>query len=164
MNHLQIRCKPIGVIHSEHMIPEETPIQPVYAKGCKGRVEVFPEYAEGLKDLDGFSHLYLLYHFHACGAVKLTVKPFLQDIDRGIFSTRAPFRPNPIGLSVVELLGVEGHILHIEGVDILDGTPLLDIKPYTEKFDLRAVTKSGWQDDVDESTAKRRGKRGYSRA
>ena len=106
MNHLQIVCKPIGVIRSEHTIAEETPIQPVYAKGCKGHVEVFPEYAEGLKDLDGFSHLYLLYHFHACGTVKLTVKPFLQDIDRGIFSTRAPFRPNPIGLSVVELLGV----------------------------------------------------------
>lgn len=163
MNPLQMLCKPIGVIRSEHTIAEETPIQPVYAKGCKGRVEVFSEYAEGLKDLDGFSHLYLLYYFHACGEVKLTVKPFLQDMERGIFSTRAPFRPNPIGLSVVELLGVENHILHIEGVDILDGTPLLDIKPYTEKFDLHAVTKSGWQDDVDKATAHRRGKRGYRR-
>ncbi len=164
MNHLQIRCKPIGVIRSEHTSTEETPIQPVYAKMCHGLVEVFPEYTAGLKDLEGFSHLYLLYYFHACREVNLTVKPFLQDIERGVFSTRAPCRPNFIGLSVVELLSMEGHVLRVEGVDILDGTPLLDIKPYTEKFDLRAVTKSGWQDDVDESTAHRRGKRGYSRA
>jgi len=85
----------------------------------------------------------------------------LQDVARGIFSTRAPFRPNPIGLSVVELLGIEGNILHLDGVDILDGTPLLDIKPYTAKFDLRNVTKNGWQDEVDQETAEKRGKRGH---
>jgi len=92
------------------------------------------------------------------------VKPFLQDVDRGIFSTRAPFRPNPIGLSVVELKKIEGNVLHVEGVDILDGTPLLDIKPYTEKFDRFDIRCSGWQDDVNEQTAQRRGKRGYSRS
>lgn len=93
----------------------------------------------------------------------MIIKPFLQDVDRGVFSTRAPFRPNPIGLSVVELLGIEGNILHLNNVDILDGTPLLDMKPYTSKFDLHNVKKNGWQDEVDEQTAQKRGKRGYSR-
>ena len=153
--------RPIGVIYSEHTAAEKTPIQPVYARGCKGRVEVYPEFAEGLKDLGGFSHLYLLYHFHQCREVKLTVKPFLQDVERGLFSTRAPCRPNPIGLSVVELVKMEGNILHVDGLDILDGTPLLDVKPYTEKFDLHDVKKNGWQDEVDEPTARIRGKRGF---
>ena len=151
----------IGIIHSEHTRAQETPIQPVYACGCRGYARVYPEFAEGLKDLDGFSHIYLLYCFHECHEVKLTVKPFLQDVDRGIFSTRAPFRPNPIGLSVVELMKVEGNIVHFDGADILDGTPLLDIKPYTRKFDLRDVQKNGWQDEVDEATAAIRGKREY---
>jgi len=158
---LRIGYRPIGVIRSEHTAAEKTPIQPLYAKGCKGRVEVYPEFAEGLKDLEGFSHLYLLYHFHQCREVQLTVKPFLQDAERGVFSTRAPCRPNPIGLSVVELIKMEGNILHVDGLDILDGTPLLDIKPYTEKFDLHPVKKNGWQDEVDESTARIRGKRGF---
>ncbi len=164
MNPRNIPYGSIGVIHSEHTIAEKTPIQPVYAKGCKGHVELWPEFTEGLKDLSDFSHIYLLYHFHQCHQVKLIVKPFLQDVDRGVFSTRAPFRPNPIGLSVVELLGIEGNILHLNNVDILDGTPLLDIKPYTAKFDLHPVKKNGWQDEVEEHTAQRRGKRGYSRS
>ena len=161
MKNSRIEHRPIGVIHSEHTAAEKTPIQPVYAKGCKGRVEVYPEFAEGLKDLGGFSHLYLLYHFHQCRKVQLTVKPFLQDVERGVFSTRAPCRPNPIGLSVVELVKMEGNILHVDGLDILDGTPLLDVKPYTEKFDLHDVKKNGWQDEVDEPTARIRGKRGF---
>jgi tRNA-Thr(GGU) m(6)t(6)A37 methyltransferase TsaA len=161
MNKCEILYWTIGIIHSEHTIAEETPIQPVYAKGCKGYVELLPEFVVGLRDLSDFSHIYLIYHFHKSREVKLIVKPFLQDIDRGIFSTRAPCRPNPIGLSVVELLGIEGNILHLDGVDILDGTPLLDIKPYTAKFDLRNVTKNGWQDEVDQETAEKRGKRGY---
>jgi tRNA-Thr(GGU) m(6)t(6)A37 methyltransferase TsaA len=161
MNKCEILYWTIGIIHSEHTIAEETPIQPVYAKGCKGYVELFPEFVVGLRDLSDFSHIYLIYHFHKSREVKLIVKPFLQDIDRGIFATRAPCRPNPIGMSVVELLGIEGNILHLDGVDILDGTPLLDIKPYTAKFDLRNVTKNGWQDEVDQETAEKRGKRGY---
>jgi tRNA-Thr(GGU) m(6)t(6)A37 methyltransferase TsaA len=161
MNTCEILYWTIGIIHSEHTIAEETPIQPVYAKGCKGYVELYPEFVDGLRDLSGFSHIYLIYHFHKSREVKLIVKPYLQDVDRGIFSTRAPFRPNPIGLSVVELLGIEGNILHLDGVDILDGTPLLDIKPYTAKFDLRNVTKNGWQDEVDQETAEKRGKRGH---
>ena len=161
MNNQQIVYRTIGIIHSEHTIAEKTPIQPVYAKGCKGYVELYPEFVDGLRDLSDFSHIYLIYHFHKSREVKLIVKPYLQDVDRGIFSTRAPFRPNPIGLSVVELLGIEGNILHLDGVDILDGTPLLDIKPYTAKFDLHDVKKNGWQDEVDEHTAKKRGKREY---
>lgn len=155
--------RPIGVIHSEHMIAEKTPIQPVYAKGCKGQVKVFTEFADGLRDLDGFSHIYLLYHFHQAPPAKLLVKPFLQDVERGVFATRAPCRPNAIGLSIVKLLKREGNILHVEDVDIIDGTPLLDIKPYTSKFDLHDVTKSGWQDEVDEDTANQRGKRDYKK-
>ncbi len=155
--------RPIGVIRSEHMIAEKTPIQPVYAKGCKGQVKVFAEFADGLRDLDGFSHIYLLYHFHQAPPAKLLVKPFLQDVERGVFATRAPCRPNAIGLSIVKLLKREGNILHVEDVDIIDGTPLLDIKPYTSKFDLHDVTKSGWQDEVEETAARKRGKRDYTR-
>ncbi len=151
----------IGIIRSQHTVPEQTPIQPVYARGCPGRAEVLPEYAEGLKDLEGFSHVILIYHFHRSEDVCLTVKPFLQDVDHGVFSTRAPCRPNPIGLSVVELVSREGTVLHLDGVDILDGTPLLDIKPYVGRFDRIEGTRDGWQHEVDEPTARRRGRRGY---
>ena len=156
-----ITYRPIGVIRSEHLDVDETPIQPIYAKGCRGRAEVFPEFADGLRDLEGFSHIYLIYHFDRAGPARLMVKPFLQDVERGVFATRAPCRPNAIGLSVVELVRREGSVLHLDGVDILDGTPLLDIKPYTAKFDLFETTRNGWQDDVDEETARQRGRRGY---
>jgi tRNA (adenine37-N6)-methyltransferase len=156
-----ITYKPIGVIHSEHVVQDQTPIQPAYARGCKGQVEVFPEFADGLRDLEGFSHIYLLYHFHQTGPPRLVVKPFLQDIEHGVFATRATCRPNAIGLSIVELLCREGNILHINNVDILDGTPLLDIKPYTARFDRIDTTRNGWQDEVDETTAGQRGRRGY---
>jgi len=161
MQENQVSYKPIGVIHSEHVAAEQTPIQPVYAKGCHGRAEILPEFMEGLRDLKGFSHIYLIYHFHCAGAAKLTVKPFLQDVERGLFATRAPCRPNAIGLSVVRLVKIEGTTLHLEDVDILDGTPLLDIKPYTAKFDRIAATRNGWQDAVDAETARKRGARGY---
>jgi len=159
-----ILYKPIGVIHSKHIVADKTPIQPVYAKGCKGRAEILPEFAEGLRDLEGFSHIYLIYHFHRTGPAKLKVKPFLQDIERGLFSTRAPCRPNPIGLSVVRLVKIKGTTLHLEDVDILDGTPLLDIKPYTAKFDCIVTTRNGWQDTIDTKTAQKRGARGYRSA
>jgi len=147
MSEAVITYKTIGVIRSEHHAAEKTPIQPTYAKG--------------LRDLDGFSHVYLIYHFHQSGSARLTVKPFLQDVERGIFATRAPCRPNAIGLSVVELVSREGNVLHLDGVDILDGTPLLDIKPYTARFDCIVTTRNGWQDEVDEETARRLGRRGY---
>ena len=161
MNTCEILYWTIGIIHSEHTIEENTPIQPVYAKGCKGYVELIPEFVEGLRDLSSFSHIYLIYHFHQVRSVQLLVKPYLQDEEHGIFATRAPFRPNAIGLSVVELLSIDDNILHLDGVDILDGTPLLDIKPYTTRFDLHNVKKNGWQDEVDDKTAEKRGNRGY---
>lgn len=161
MNKDSITFKPIGVIRSEHVVARQTPIQPAYAKGCKGRAEIYPEFAEGLQDLCGFSHIYLIFHFNHSEAVQLVVKPFLQDIPRGVFSTRAPCRPNGIGLSVVELIGREGDVLLLDSVDILDGTPLLDIKPYSAKFDRLDNTRNGWQDEVSEEIAQIRSRREY---
>jgi tRNA (adenine37-N6)-methyltransferase len=163
MEEHNIVYRPIGVIHSEHTIAEKTPIQPIYAQGCQGWVEVWPEFAEGLRDLEGFSHLYLIYHFHCAELPKLLVKPFLQDALRGVFATRMPCRPNAIGLSIVQLVRHEGNILYLEDVDILDGTPLLDIKPYTARFDFIKTSRNGWQDEVDEETAMQRGTRGYNK-
>ena len=154
--------KPIGVIRSDHKLADETPIQPLFAKGCVGRVEVMAEYAEGLLDIEGFSHIYLIYCFHKAGSAKLQVKPFLQDELHGVFTTRAPRRPNPIGISIVELIRREKDVLFVDGLDVLDGTPLLDIKPYTAKFDRIETTRNGWQDRVDEETAQVKGKRDYN--
>jgi len=152
---------PIGYIRSEHTELAKTPIQPVYAKGCAGRAEILPEYEEGLRDLEEFSHIFILYRFHRAGPAKLRVKPFMQDIPRGVFATRAPSRPNPIGFSLVRLVRREGNILHLDDLDILDGTPILDIKPYVSRFETREDASCGWQEDVDEETARRRGRRGY---
>jgi tRNA (adenine37-N6)-methyltransferase len=163
MKREDITFTPIGVIRSEHTVARQTPIQPAYAKGCKGRAEIFPEFVEGLQDLEGFLHIYLIFHFNQAGPVQLTVKPFLQDVARGVFSTRAPSRPNSIGLSIVELVGREGNILLLDRVDILDGSPLLDIKPYSARFDRLEHTRNGWQDDVDEETAQRLGRREYKK-
>lgn len=152
--------KPIGVIRSEHTEPERTPIQPVYAVCCSGRAEISPEFEAGLRDLDGFSHIHIIYHLHKAGQTRLMVKPFLQDVERGIFATRAPCRPNPIGMSIVRLVRREGNVLFLEGVDVLDGAPLLDIKPYIGRFDRIDGASNGWQDEIDEETAQRLGKRG----
>ena len=149
------------MIHSEHRVAAKTPIQPVYAKGCKGTAEIFTKFADGLRDLEGFSHIYLIYHLHKAGPVKLTVKPFIQDVERGVFATRAPCRPNAIGISIVELVRREGNILYLDGLDILNGTPILDIKPYTAKFDRVDTKCNGWQDGVDNKIAWSKGKRNY---
>ena len=138
---------PIGVIHSTFTEPDDTPIQGVFADGARGEVEVFLEYADGLKDIGGFSHLILLYHFHLANGYSLISKPFMEDTEKGIFSIRHPRRPNPIGISIVRLENVRGNILEICDVDILDGTPLLDIKPFVHQFDHRADIQSGWVDD-----------------
>jgi tRNA (adenine37-N6)-methyltransferase len=136
--------RPIGVIHSPFSAAVGTPIQSAAARGVAGTIEVFDRYAEGLKDLDGFSHIWLLYHFHLANSFVLTVKPFLDSTEHGLFATRAPARPNGIGLSVVRLTGIRGHVLSIEDVDIIDGTPLLDIKPYVPLFDARDAERTGW--------------------
>ena len=141
---MEIDYRPIGVIHSPFTDIEGMPIQPTGASGIRGTVEVFPEFAEGLKDLEGFSHIILLYHFHRAQGSKLVVTPFMDSQPHGVFATRAPKRPNPIGLSIVKLLSIEQNILHIENVDILDGTPLLDIKPYVPEFDQPQADRVGW--------------------
>lgn len=143
----EIKYKPIGTIYSPFKEPKGTPIQPTGAKGIDGRVEVFPEYAEGLEDLEGFSHVLLIYHFHLSKKASLKAKPFMDCKARGVFAMRGPSRPNPIGISVVRLLRIEDNILHIQDVDIVDGTPLLDIKPYVPKFDIREVEKTGWLEE-----------------
>lgn len=138
---------PIGVIHSPYREPAGTPIQPTATGGVAGTVEVFEPFAAGLRDLDGFSHIILLYWCHRADEPVLEVKPFLDDRTHGVFATRAPARPNPIGLSVVRLRGIEGRVLLVEDLDILDGTPLLDIKPYVPEFDAREAARSGWLED-----------------
>jgi len=140
----EIKYKPIGVIHSPFKEPKGTPIQPPAAKGINGTVEVFPEYAEGLKDVEGFSHIILIYHFHLSRGSSLEVKPYMDNEAHGVFAMRGPSRPNPIGISIVRLVRIEENILHIQNVDIIDGTPLLDIKPYVPEFDIREVEKIGW--------------------
>ncbi len=144
----EIVYKPIGVIHTPFKTPSGTPIQASASRGVKGVVEVYPEFMEGLEDLDGFSHIILIYHFHLSKGPSLRVKPYLDDKPHGVFATRSPSRPNPIGLSVVRLLRVEGNKIYVQDVDIIDGTPLLDIKPYVPEFDVREVTRKGWLEKV----------------
>ena len=140
----KLSYQPIGIIHSPFKNIKGMPIQSAGAKGIKGTIELGHEFAAGLKDLEGFSHIILLYHFHLSKSYSLRVKPFLDKAMRGVFATRAPRRPNSIGLSIVKLLGIEGRTLHIEEVDIVDGTPLLDIKPYVPEFDAKRAKRIGW--------------------
>ncbi|MGE4555234.1 MAG: tRNA (N6-threonylcarbamoyladenosine(37)-N6)-methyltransferase TrmO [Desulfovibrionaceae bacterium] len=148
-----ILFRPIGVIHSPFAEREGMPIQPSGAKGAVGKICLEPDLAEGLQDLDGFSHIILLYQFHASCGYNLQVKPFMDTVARGLFATRAPRRPNPIGLSVVRLTAVEGDVLHILDVDVLDQTPLLDIKPYVPRFDAPSDgVRCGWlEENADKS-------------
>jgi tRNA-Thr(GGU) m(6)t(6)A37 methyltransferase TsaA len=139
-----IEYRPIGVIHSPYSTPKGSPIQPSAARGNEGKIEIFPEFAEGLEDLAGFSHIFLIYHFHLSKRFSLKIKPFLDDTRRGLFATRAPSRPNPIGISVVRLVEIHESTLRIQNLDVLDGTPLLDIKPYVPQFDVYPVEKIGW--------------------
>ncbi len=140
----KICYNPIGVIHSPIKQPKGAPIQPIFAKDIVGKIELFLEYKEGLKDLEGFSHILVIYHFHKAGKSNLIVKPFLDPKPRGVFATRAPARPNAIGISIVRLIKIEENILYVAELDIVDGTPLIDIKPYVPKFDIRKNAKAGW--------------------
>ena len=141
---MDLVMKPIGVIHSPFTEKEQTPIQSVRS-GAIGQVDVYPEFADGLKDIEYLSHIHLLYVFHESSGYSLYAKPFLDDREHGIFATRYSYRPNPIGLSTVRLLSRQDNVLTIEGVDVLNGTPLLDIKPYVPDFDLRTENvRVGW--------------------
>ncbi|RPJ25080.1 MAG: tRNA (N6-threonylcarbamoyladenosine(37)-N6)-methyltransferase TrmO [Chloroflexi bacterium] len=135
---------PIGVIHSPFTEKDQTPIQTSRSQAI-GLVELYPEFADGLDDIEGLSHIQLLYVFHQSSGYTLRVKPFLDDQEHGVFATRYPQRPNPIGISTVRLLFRQGNALTVEGVDVLDGTPLLDIKPYVPDFDVRTNgVRVGW--------------------
>ena len=155
--------QPIGIIHSPHKEISRIPIQPVFCNGIEGTVVLNTEYADGLKDLQGFSHIHLFYYFNQSQKTCLRLKPYLSDEEHGIFATRAPHRPNKLGMSLVRLVRVEDNILHVRDLDILDGTPLLDIKPYIQRFDLRKTVKSGWQDTVSNDVAAVRGLRDSKR-
>jgi tRNA-Thr(GGU) m(6)t(6)A37 methyltransferase TsaA len=143
---MSIIVTPIGLIHTPFHAPAETPIQ-ASRSNTEGWIEVFPEFVEGLQDIEAFSHLHLLYHLHQADQVHLLVEPFLDDRKHGVFATRHPFRPNHIGISIVELVSRLGNRLNIVGVDMLDQTPLLDIKPYVPDFDQRSAGRSGWYEN-----------------
>ncbi len=143
---MSISFSPIGTIHTPFSTLDGMPIQSSGAEDVQGTIILDPQYEEGLLDLDGFSHIILLYHFHRSEGYRLSVTPFLDTVKRGLFSTRAPRRPNPIGLSIVMLVQIDGPTLHVQGVDVLDGTPLLDIKPWVPEFDVRKNSRAGWFD------------------
>ncbi len=140
----EIVIKPIGIIYTPHEDIRNMPIQPIAAEGARGRIELLPEYTRGLKDLEGFSHITLLYHFHKIRGFELEVIPFMDTEKRGIFACKAPKRPNAIGISTVKLIEIQGNIIHVEQVDMLNATPLIDIKPFYPRYDNRENTKIGW--------------------
>jgi tRNA-Thr(GGU) m(6)t(6)A37 methyltransferase TsaA len=154
---MEVKFRAIATVHSPFTDPVGMPIQPVGARGVQGTVEVEPEFAEGLQDIEGFSHLVLIYYLHKIQQSKLTVVPFLDTVPHGVFATRSPARPNPIGFSVVKLNQRQDNVLHIENVDLLDGTPVLDIKPYIPEFDHHPADRVGW-------FAQARGKANHHRA
>jgi tRNA-Thr(GGU) m(6)t(6)A37 methyltransferase TsaA len=156
MRHKKIIYQPIGIIHSPHKEIKGVPIQPSSAKGIQGEIELFEEYQDGLKDLNGFSHIIILYDFHKSKGYSLQIKPFLDEKLRGVFATRAPKRPNQIGLSVLKLNGIKANKLYVENVDMLDETPVLDIKPYASPFDAVEEEKIGWlSKNIKESDVKK---------
>ncbi|MFH0872200.1 MAG: tRNA (N6-threonylcarbamoyladenosine(37)-N6)-methyltransferase TrmO [bacterium] len=143
MKHRLIELFPIGIIHSPFREKEGMPLQPIRSQEA-GVLEVFPDYEQGLQDIEGFSHLILLYHFHQEPQTRMLVKSYLEDSIHGVFATRSPKRPNHLGISTVELVQREGNLLRVFGIDVLDQTPLLDIKPYIPRIDDRAGARSGW--------------------
>ncbi len=151
---MEMLLKPIGIVHSPFKEPSGTPIQPCFAEKAEGTVEVFDEFVPGLKDVEGFDRIYLLCWFHRAKPFKLHIIPYMETVERGLFSARAPSRPNPIGLSNVRLLGIEDNILRVSDLDILDGTPLLDIKPYAPRFDSFDAKRSGWLDNISEGNTR----------
>jgi len=139
----KIEIRPIGLIHTSYKKLKDIPFQG-YKSNKKGKIRVFRKYEKGIKDVQYFSHLIILYYFHKANYVKMTAKPFLGDKPKGIFAIRGPWRPNHIGLTIVRLLNIKRNILTVSGIDMLDGTPLLDIKPYVPEFDIRKNVRIGW--------------------
>ena len=141
---MKITFDPIGIVHSPFNKLEEMPIQPSGSRETRGKLEIYPPYGQALQDLDGFSHLIAIYYFHKSKGWKPIVTPFLDKHEHGLFSTRAPKRPNPIGLSVLKILEIKSNKIFVQHIDILDGTPLLDIKPYVPQFDAAEDVHIGW--------------------
>ena len=148
---MKIEFTPIGIIHTPFKTINNMPIQPTADKESEGWIEIFDEYSAGLADLNGFSHIYLIFHLHKTSSYKLSVVPFLDTVERGIFATRSPSRPNPVGLSVVKLVSVSGNIIKIQGLDILDETPLIDIKPFVPMFEDSKDIRIGWFEGKDKN-------------
>ncbi|MDP8208886.1 MAG: tRNA (N6-threonylcarbamoyladenosine(37)-N6)-methyltransferase TrmO [Candidatus Electryonea clarkiae] len=147
MSMIQNQWRSIGVIRTPHKVSEGTPIQPFKAKGIRGTVDVAPEYATALKDLEGFERIWLIYWFHKSKEPEMIITPYMDDKPRGLFATRAPSRINPIGISAVRLIGIKDNLLQVEDVDMLDGTPLLDIKPYVPSIDCYPAARFGWLEE-----------------
>jgi len=156
-----VEFKVIGYIRSGHEVPEKTPIQPVFAGDCPGRAEVLPEYQEGLEGLSGFTHLYLFYQLNRQSEKRLRAKPLMGDHEVGIFASRHPARPNPLGMSLVKFLRCEGGTVYFSGCDVLNDTPLLDIKPYVPRFDHIDGAGGGWTESIPAEVAKQRGRRNF---
>lgn len=150
---MSFEVRPIGIVHTPFVQPAGTPIQPVYAESAEGIVEVLEPFTKGLADLEGFDRIWLVYWFHQSAGGKMRVIPYRDTQERGLFATRAPARPNPIGLSCVALQRIEGNLLYVRALDILDGTPLLDIKPYVPEFDSREAERIGWLTGIAEKAA-----------
>jgi len=150
----EMTFRPIGFVRSPYSEQSGTPIQPVFGEDTEATVEIAPEYVDGLRDLVGFERIWLVLWFDRARPAKLRVTPYMDTVERGVFATRAPSRPNSIGLSCVRLLRIEGATLHIAGVDALDSTPVLDIKPYVPRFDAYPNSRAGWLDS-DEVRARR---------
>ena len=154
---VNMEFKPIGTVHSPYKEKTDAPIQPKFSEE-HGQIEIFPEFTDGLKDLEGFSHIWVLFVFHKSEGFKLQVKPYLDDVERGVFACRTPRRPNPIGMSLVKLENRKDNILNVKGLDMLDGSPVLDIKPYIGEFDELSDVKIGWlQDKVQQASGKKGG-------
>jgi tRNA-Thr(GGU) m(6)t(6)A37 methyltransferase TsaA len=139
-----IKMKPIGIIHSPYKAPSDVPIQSIFNENVEGTIELYQPYEKGLKDLEGFSHAYVLFYFHQSNKEHLQASPYLEDNIHGIFSIRSPHRPNHIGLSIIKIKSIENNIIYFKGVDMIEATPVLDIKPYVSNFDCRKNTKNGW--------------------
>lgn len=153
---VEIHYKSIGMIHTPFEDTKNIPIQPSAAKGIRGYAELYPKYVRGLKDLGDFSHIILIYHFHLSRGYHLEVRPFLDENKRGVFATRAPRRPNNIGISVVKLTGIGNNIIHFENPDMINNTPLLDIKPFIPDIDPDIKVKTGWLTEVKHKMAHHR--------
>ena len=148
--------RPIGTVHSPYREKTDAPIQPKYSDE-PGQVEIFQEFADGLRDLEGFSHVWIIFIFHKSRDYDLHVRPYLDGDKKGVFACRAPRRPNPIGMSLVRLESIDGNILNIKGLDMLDGSPVLDIKPYVGNFDEFQDVKIGWLEDRVQDAPEKRG-------